>query len=342
LDSIIFDHLPLGETYIPNKLIARESHIRQIFSCLFPLLNKQRPVHIWLYGKPGTGKTSCATYALRTLEEKQAVRTIIINCWKKRTFYEILDEMISQFRVLRADEHRTSFKLEKLRKFINGKPLVVMLDEVDRIKNGELSTILYNLESVLNAGIICISNTTEAMVNLEERVRSRLNPRVLHFSAYTQKQLLEIISFRAEHALAPKSWSATALQNIAKTAHGDARIAIGTLQRAAIAVEQRRGDRITPATLKQQINASKQARQKGILNSLTDDHRILYRIIADKGKALSGELWDEYLQHCNQLDRKPLSSRSFSDYCNRLTRSGLVTSERARMKGKVRMFQANC
>jgi len=47
----------------------------------------------------------------------------------------------------------------------------------------------------------------------------------------------------------------------------------------------------------------------------------------------------EYLQHCVQAKRKPLASRTFSDYVNRLAQVGLIISERARVKGKVRLFK---
>lgn len=91
-------------------------------------------------------------------------------------------------------------------------------------------------------------------------------------------------------------------------------------------------------SLEEQIRTVKDTRKVHVLNSLTQDHRMLYEIVKQKGKILSGDLWEEYLQRCERIGRKPLAWRTFSDYCNRLVQTGLVTSERARVRGKVRLF----
>lgn len=174
----------LRESYIPEKLFGRESQIQEILCCLSPLLKKRKPINLWLYGEPGTGKTATVTYLLNHLKEKAGVKGILINCWQKDTFYEVLDEIVSQLRILRAEEHRTSFKLEKLRRYLNDQPFVIVLDEVDQLKPSERSATLYNLDSVGNVGIICISNSRQPLFELEERVRSRLNPYTVFFPAY--------------------------------------------------------------------------------------------------------------------------------------------------------------
>jgi orc1/cdc6 family replication initiation protein len=337
--SIIVEHDILREVYIPAKLKARETQIDQILCCLSPVIKNQKPIHIWLYGKPGTGKTTAAVHVLRHLEEKHSIRSIVINCWEKDTFYEILDKMISEFRILRADEHRTSFKLDKLCSFFKDRPFVVVLDEVDQVKPRELSSVLYNLDSMLNAGIVCISDSTRALMGLEERVRSRLNPHTIFFPCYSQQILLDILTHRAELALTEGSWTLTALRHITAMAQGDARAAIRILRRVAVMADHQRLDRITSKTLKERMKAIKDTRKVHVLNSLTQDHRILYEIVKQKGKILSGDFWEEYLQRCSLLRRRPLASRTFSDYANRLVQAGLMTSERARVRGKVRLFK---
>lgn len=337
--SIIVDHDILRESYIPSRLNARETQTEQILCCLSPVRKRHKPIHTWLYGKPGTGKTSTAIHVLRHLEEKNSVKSIVINCWEKDTFYEVLDEMISEFRILRADEHRTSFKLEKLRSFFKDRPFIVVLDEVDQVKPRELSSVLYNLDSMLNAGIVCVSDSTRALMGLEERVRSRLNPHTILFPCYTREILIDILTHRAELALTEGSWTLTALRRIAAMAHGDARAAIRILRRAAVIADHQRLDRITSKTLKEQMKAVKESRNAHVLNSLTKDHRMLYEIVKEKDKVLSGDLWEEYQHLCSQRRRRPLAPRTFSDYANRLVQAGLITSERARVRGKVRLFK---
>lgn len=337
--SIIVDHDILKESYIPDRLKGREDQCEQILSCLSPVFRKHKPIHTWLHGQPGTGKTATAMYILRQLEEQTHVKGIIINCWQKRTFYQILDEMISELRILRAEEHRASFKLEKLRSYLKNHPLVVVLDEIDQINPGELSTVLYNLDSTLNAGLICISNSIDALINLEDRVRSRLNPHTVFFPKYPSRCLLEILAHRARLSMSEGSWSEAMLRRIAVAAYGDARAAIRMLGRAAVLAEHQKMDEITIDSLQKQIEAAKESRKTSILNNLTKDHRIIYEIIKTRGRILSGDLWQAYLRRCERIKRRPLAARTFSDYCNRLVHTKLITSERARVRGKVRLFK---
>jgi orc1/cdc6 family replication initiation protein len=337
--SLIIDHDVLRESYIPEKLKARQAQKEQILCCLSPVTRRHKPIHVWLHGKPGSGKTTTALHALRHLEERAPVKTVVVNCWEKQTFYEILNAMVTEFRILRAEENRTSFKLDKLCRHLKDMPLVVLLDEIDQIRRSELSTVLYNLDSILNAGLICISDSTQPLADLEERVRSRLNPHTVLFPAYSRSELMEILTHRAQMALSDDCWSQTALRQIARVTQGDARAAIRMLHRAAVTADHQRMDRITTATLKEQLKAVTETRRISTLNSLTQDHRMLYEIIKEKGKILSGDLWQRYLQCCERVKRKPLAWRTFSEYANRLAQSGLITSERARVKGKVRLLK---
>ena len=66
---------------------------------------------------------------------------------------------------------------------------------------------------------------------------------------------------------------------------------------------------------------------------------MLYEIVKKEGPIQSGDLWHSYLRRCSQIKRKPLASRTFSEYANRLVQAGLISSERARVKGKVRLFE---
>jgi Cdc6-like AAA superfamily ATPase len=176
-------------------------------------------------------------------------------------------------------------------------------------------------------------------VDLEERVRSRLNPHTIFFPVYSHQDLLDILTHRAELALAEGSWTPEVLKCIAGMAKGDARAAIRILRRAAVLAEYRHLERITIEALKEQMKAVRERQRFHIMASLTKDHRMLLDIVKDKGWVLSGELRGEYLRRCSKLGRKPLSSRAFSDYANRLVQARLLVSERARVKGRVRLFR---
>ena len=337
--SLLTEKTALSSRFVPDKLVDREQQITEILRCLSPVLKKRKPLHLWLFGKPGTGKTATALHVLNRLEEKARIQGLLVNCWEKDTFYAVLDDIITQLRILRAEQQRTCFKLEKLSRHLGEKPFIIVLDEIDQLKPSERSATVYSLESLGNVGIICIANTQKPLFELEARVRSRLSPYVVHFPAYSCSELTKILAHRAQLALATNVWSKSILAEIARMAEGDARVAIRALKNTVELAEGDGQEKISGRLLRKQWNDAKAAKQANILTALTEDHRMLYNIVKQKREVLSGNLWQEYLRHCEQIERKPLALRTFSDYVDRLSRTGLITSERARVKGKVRLLK---
>ena len=54
---------------------------------------------------------------------------------------------------------------------------------------------------------------------------------------------------------------------------------------------------------------------------------------------MSGKLWKQYLKKCKKLNKRTIASRTYSEYINRLIEIGLVKSDRALVRGKVRVFK---
>ena len=337
--SIVVTADTLSERYIPNRLPGREAQIAEVTHCLSPALKKRRPMHLWLHGKPGTGKTGTILHVLEHLRQRAGIRGLLINCWERDTLFEILDEVVFQLRILRAEEHRTSVKLEKLRRHLGDQPFILVLDEFDQVRPRDGSAALYNLCSLGNVGLVCISNAEDAFLGLEERVRSRLNPRLIHFAPYSRADLVRILADRADGSLAGGAWRKADLERIARMSGGDARVAIRALRDAAAMGEDAGRGNISLQVLESQWQSLNMAKQDVVLKNLTEDHRMLYRIVAQRQEVLSGELYQEYVEHCAAIQRKPLAPRTFSNYANRLVRAGLVTSEQGRVKGKVRLFR---
>jgi len=97
--------------------------------------------------------------------------------------------------------------------------------------------------------------------------------------------------------------------------------------------------RIGPADLAAGWNDSQRIKAEQILARLTEDHKMFHQIVAEQKELLSTALWDAYLERCSRCDRKPLAPRTFSAYVAQLVRLGLVSCERARVKGNVRLLR---
>lgn len=329
----------LSEDYLPGNMVQNEQRIAEIEDYLSPTSRKQRPLHLWFYGAPGTGKTSTARYILEKKRRKSGVRWVYVNCWQHDSLYSILDYMTAELCILRAEEQRTDRKLEKFQQYLKQEPFLLILDEMDKPSPKERASIIYSFCSVPKVGLISISNSCDALFELDARVRSRLNPALVVFDSYSAEELTTILTERAQEALADGSWEKKTLCWIAELAKGDARVALQTLKKAAWIAERHRASKITDSHVRKAWSSTQELKRQYLLGKLTRDHRILYEIVKYQGQILSSDLRQLYLVECSRMKRNPIAERTFSDYINDLKMAGLGQVERARVRGKVRLIR---
>jgi archaeal cell division control protein 6 len=337
-DRIIIDPDLLMEMYLPSDVTGREAQIEELKACLEPAVRKQKPVHAWLYGRPGSGKTSTAKFILRQFESRTPVQGIYINCWEHATLHSVVDKIVRELRLLRTDQQNTSVKLERFERHIADQPFIIVLDEIDQPASKERNAIIYNLCRLEKVGLVCICNSRSFLYELDERIKSRLNPKQIEFRLYTVNDLSSILEQRAKVGLLPGSWNRDKLERIAKLAEGDARVAIQTLKRAADYAQLKGVREISDEHIEKGWNDSKHIKKTYLLDKLTEHHRLFYSIIKENNGIQSGELWDSYLEVCRRNNIGPVALRTYSLYVNKLKDLGLIRADRALVRGKVRVF----
>jgi len=87
-DTIIYNELPLTETFIPTRLFHREGQLRELERCLKPALRNRTIENVFLVGPSGTGKTTLAKWILESYFKEISA---YVNCWKYRSTHEILN-----------------------------------------------------------------------------------------------------------------------------------------------------------------------------------------------------------------------------------------------------------
>jgi len=336
--SVVADFDAFSETYIPSNILARSDQIREMQLGLSPAYRNSRPINAWLYGPPGAGKTMIARFILEKLKEESRFQGIYVNCWKCNSFYAILDSMLNELRIGFGDERDSRLKLYKFETFIATKPFVIVLDEIDLMDPRERDQTLYNLLALRKLGLICISESREPIFELEERVRSRLNPRFVHFAPYTEEELVEILKERALIALHAEAWNEEILKRVAELSKGDARTAIQTIRNAAQQAEQNGCTSIKPEHVEKAICDIKDLRKEYSLKKLSEDQRLVYELIRKQGSVMSVKLWNDYQKECSTRNLKPIARRTFSNYVEKLRQMNMIKIERARVKGKVYVF----
>lgn len=336
---IIINPSVLEENYLPERMLHSESKIAEIEEYLSPALRNERPLHLWLYGAPGTGKTATARYVLERMQRKSNVRGLYVNCWQHDSLYSILDYITTELRILRAEEQRTARKLEKFQQYLGDDTFILIVDEIDKPGPQEREAIIYAFCCFPKVGLINICNSCDPLFELDARVRSRLNPALVAFRSYTPEELTAILTERAQEALADGSFGSETLQHIAGLANGDARLALQTLKKAAWLAEGERASGITETHVRRAWSSTRELKTQYLLGKLTKDHRILYDIVKYQGEILSSDLRQLYLLECSRAKRRPIAERTFSDYVNDLKIAGLALVERARVRGKVRLVK---
>jgi cell division control protein 6 len=69
----------LRHDYVPNHLPHREGEIRHIGEVVAPVLRECRCSNLFIYGKPGTGKTAVTKYVLNRVQEKAKEVAVLVH-----------------------------------------------------------------------------------------------------------------------------------------------------------------------------------------------------------------------------------------------------------------------
>ena len=239
--KIIVNHIPLTEEFLPSRPLHRESQLRELFTSLREF--EHGPVNVALIGPPGAGKTTIARWILSTHFKNNHC---CVNCWLNKTSHSVLAKILSSLNVF---FHRRESEVELLRRLeakLSGKPMIVFLDEFDRLESFD---VLYRLNS-LGLSLVLASTDRFALMRASSRLLSRMYVKEIYFNKYLPSQIYDILKDRAELSLRKGSYSVRLLRMISYICRGDARIAITTLRKLALSAEMDGKDKIEVSSLK--------------------------------------------------------------------------------------------
>lgn len=352
-ESRIFkDRDVLSPHYIPDTLHFRDHQIRELMSSLAPALMGKKPRNLFIYGKTGTGKTCSVKQVTQKFEEKSSGRskTVYINCRIHNKPYRV---MLKVAKAVMEGFDKQGYGLphiyERLLEWAgDGKQLIIILDEIDMVKNlDELLYLITRANDELEAGgfsVIGISNMLLFKEDLDPRSKSSLYEREMIFPPYTAIQLQAILKQRAELGLRPNAFTSGAINlagAVAAQESGDARYALKILSRAAEMAEESQKDKLTDAEVKAARELVELDIVKEAIEKLPENHQMVLFAVArlslsgskyarlDETKdsyLFSGEVYEEYSELCKRLKKSSKTARSYRSYLNDLEMLGLLTS----------------
>ncbi|MBI4446902.1 MAG: AAA family ATPase [Acidobacteria bacterium] len=338
-DKIIVKPEILSEGFVPETIHGRSEHLAQLRNCLAPALKGRKPLHALLTGPTGSGKTAVGKAALSMLRESK-VPIAFVNCRLNNSFYAILDQVVAQLGILRAEKIDTGFKIKAVEEYLEGRPAVIVLNEIDTLTPKERNSVLYNLTGIGNIGLVCICEDAHFLHSLEEEAKSRLYPTHIEFQPYEHQDMAQIIRDRCTAALAEGAVEQKHIDFIAAQSEGNIRIALEILRKAASFAEQDGKQRLSVKHLKLASLAANGSKRDYLL-SQNEHYRIIYEIVQKNSPEgiMSGHLWKAYTDFCYQESKQPVANRTFLLYLKKLQYLSLVMAERAGIRGNVRRWR---
>lgn len=297
------------DAIVPKQILHRHTQRKELKRCL----DNKSAEHVFLIGPPGTGKTSLSKWILGKHFQETSV---YVNCWNHRSTHEVLMQILIGIGEVVHGRESTGELADKLEKVLSQRRIVVVLDEIDKLKDPD---ILYTL-SRNGCGLVLISNRHDALVNMNSRIASSLPLTQIEFPAYADDEMFDILKDRVESSLKPMTFEDELIRVASSVSRGDARIGIQTLIRAGRYAEQKKHKRVTVEHVRKVVEQRKELNQTFPLFQLSEDQKIIYEILGKRGKMPSGEI---YKQYC-QTVKGPVGERAYRQWMRKFVRLGLM------------------
>jgi cell division control protein 6 len=335
----------LQSSYIPSKLPHREQQVKLLAQMLAPSLRLEKPSNIFMYGKPGTGKTAVALFVgsrlQKTAREKGiSIKFLYINTGLKKVadteyrLYAYICRMLGDFVPDTGIPTHTVF--ERMLHILESNPAmyIVVLDEVDVLIN-KSPDALYTLSRINSElknsklSIIGVTNNFNTISSLDSRTKSSLSEEELMFPPYDANQLCDILKSRSGLAISPGVLDDSVVMLCAASAakeHGDARRALELLRISAEIAERETSLRVLKEHVGKAVGKLYTDKVYTFIKTLPDHQKLVLRAIIelDKPMAYTREIYDKYVGLSSKSGLKELTMRRVLDILAEFEAEGIV------------------
>lgn len=294
-----------GDKLQPETMPERESELGEIHSAIEPAARGENSRNLFIYGKPGQGKTAAVhlkrdQFSQFAKREDLDVEIVYIECNSANKSYHVLTTALKKLKGLKSKPRGRTIDTLYTEIFTHmnshGGIYIYILDEIDRIKDEEDDdlNILYklprayssdDLDDDVGCSVIGISNDRRFKSNLSPRIKDALYDSEVDFAPYTHQDLRTILFRRAAKGLSDTEViyedgemaglrssviSEDVIDACAESAErerGSARQAIDLLGQAATIAHDHRDDEVRLSHVE---NAEQEVNKNYIKNMLND------------------------------------------------------------------------
>ncbi len=293
-ESLIKNEDALDYEFLPKILPYREQEQRYLATCIKPLFNNRSGRNLLIHGPPGIGKTAATKFVLRDLEEEtDQIHAIYINCWQKNTTYKVMLEMCDLLGYKFTQNKKTTELFQVAASIINKSGAVFVFDEIDKAE--EFDFLYFVLEEIYHKSIFLITNYKSWLVELDERIKSRLMPELVEFKQYNEAETRGILKERLKYAFAEGIWDEEAFEMIAKkTAQiKDIRSGLFLMRESALQAEEKASKKITKEHVEKALKKLEDFTIKSS-EELAVDEQIILEVIKKHSGSKIGDLYRMY------------------------------------------------
>ena len=328
---------------------VRQQELRKLSSHFGPILRKDHPFHLAVWGKTGTGKTLTLNFFLNVLADLCKKRSIAM-----RHVHLDLSTPMPCFRALNdlacllnaSKRYRKGISLDELMLRIEDSLqdfagyLVLFIDEVDHVQRERdtfMAFLVRRLPQRIPGKLILVfaSNRLDWSDHLDPRVKSFLKLNELVFKPYDADDLRHILAVRVEKALRPGAVQQGVIEKISALAsreHGDARQAVMLLARSAQLAEIRGARSISLEMIDEASREIEQDRYTNMIRTAPAQLRASLGAIIEENEVRKGqsittrEAYEAYQRFCGRIGLTPLAGRAFGDLVSELDMYAFISS----------------
>ena len=326
-ETLFRDTIVLDYDFQPKLLKYRENEQMRFATAIRPLLQGHNGRHLFVYGAPGIGKTTACKHVLRELEEEtNNVVPIYVNCWKKNTTFKIFTHICEElgFKFLLNKNTNELFALIKNK--LNKGSVVFIFDEIDKLEDTDfLYTIL---EDIYRKSIFLLTNYRDSYSEMDERIRSRLNPEFLHFKPYIEQEIAGILKERRTYAFVQNCWDEEAFKEIVEKCAetNDVRVGLYLMREAGNFAEEKSSKTIGLTHVAEAIKKVEEFHIKP-KEGLEGDLLVILDLIKEQSGKKIGEIFSTYSEGGGEM-----SYKSFQRRITKLKEARFISTEKVQSR----------
>lgn len=293
-ETLVRNENVLDYEFMPKILRFREGEQQYLATAMKPLFQNRSGRNLLICGAPGIGKTLSVKHVLNELEEEtDDVNTVFVNCWQHNTSYKVFVEICEQLGYHFTQNKKTTELQKVALQLLNKNPSVVVFDEIDKAEDKDFLYVL--AEGIYHKAIFLITNYKSWLLELDERIRSRLTAEIQEYREYNSKETEGILQERVDLGFVPDCWEKDAFSAVCdKTSKlKDIRSGLFLLKHSGLNAEDRSSRKIEIIDVQKAITQLDEFTIKNS-QSLDEEAQFILGVVKEHSGKKMGDLFKAY------------------------------------------------